>query len=400
MTIKPVGVTFLLLASATWAQAPQQAAAPSNEPVPTETSAEVAPDKPDVPARLGGFDLNLTLFNSSGVFFGAEGYTNTFTLWVAPSFAIGKRLFKNRWLEPLTVSARVPFEFEVVGNDARFRGTGFASPSLLSSPEQLPITQAQQPPTGQIDGPVHQAALLEDTWVAVSHPKLFTLPRAEIVFGAGMRFVLPTSAASRQAGLITAGSIGLFAERELGAFTLNYAVRPTKYFFTRSVPPLNSTPGTFTLNGQQQQTYEPGSTGVGNPNWGVIHGLSVGVKLPKGFALSAMYYLFHISPFHPSVCTVDGVPTADVCTDGKLVGDVRQGAMRTDQWFLAEVEWKNPLFTAGLGISTYRPLENPDGTISQPFFVANRNNYTTVYLSLSASAEELAQYFSHPEKKP
>jgi hypothetical protein len=396
LTNKPVALS-LLLATAAFAQTPGQAAAPSNEPVPSEVTA--APEA-DAPMVLGGFDLHLTIFNSSGVYFGSEGYTNSFTLWLEPSFALGKRIAKGRWLEPLTISARVPFEFEVVGSDPRFRGTGFSSPTLFSNPEQLPITQAQQPSSGQVDGTVHQAALIEDTWLSVSHPKLFTVPKLGVVFGGGLRAVLPTSSSSRNAGLITAGSVGVFAEREFGPVEISYAVRPTKYFFSRPIPAISSTPGTFELNGKQEPTWQPGSTGVPNPDWAIVHGLSVDVKLPKGLSVSATYYLFHVSPNHPSTCTVEGVPTANVCLDGPLVGDVRHDAMRTDQWFLASIDWKTPIVTAGLGLSTYRPLQDTNGKLAQPFFVSNRNNYTTVYLSLTFSAEELAQLIRHPEKKP
>lgn len=389
----------LVLSSAAWAQAPQQAAAPSNEPVPSETATH-APDAADAPARLGGFDLHVTLFDSSGVYFHPESYTNSLTLWLEPTFALGKRLFKGRWLEPLALSARVPFEFELVGADPRFRGTGFSSPSPLTNVEQLPISQVQQPPAGQIDGTTHRVAILEDTWLSLSHPKLFTIPKVGIVVGGGTRWVLPTSIASRNAGLITAGSLGVFVEKELSIFTASYAARPTKYFYTRAVPTFPSTLGTVTVNGKQEPTWQPASTGVPNPDWAVIHGASLDVKLPRGFTVSAMYYLFHVAPLRATSCAVEGAPLANLCVDGALVGPVNPQAMRVDQWFLASVDWKTRVLTASLGLSTYGPLLTPGGKVAQPFFIANSNNYTTVYVSLTASAEELAQLISHPEKKP
>jgi hypothetical protein len=155
-----------------------------------------------------------------------------------------------------------------------------------------------------------------------------------------------------------------------------------------------------TVNGKQEPTWQPASTGIPNPDWAVIHGASLDVKLPKGFTLSAMYYLFHVAPLRASSCAVEGVPLANLCVDGALVGPVNPQAMRVDQWFLASVDWKTPVLTASLGLSTYRPLLTDGGKVAQPFFIANSSNYTTVFLSLTASAEELAQLISHPEKKP
>jgi hypothetical protein len=212
--------------------------------------------------------------------------------------------------------------------------------------------------------------------------------------------VLPTSIASRNAGLITAGSLGAFVEREFGPVTVSYAARPTKYFFTRAVPKIVSNLGPVTINGQDFQPDQVPTTGVPNPDWAVIHGGSIDVKLPKNFSVSAMYYLFHVAPLRSTDCTVPGVPTANVCTSGAMVGPVNPKAMRVDQWFLASLDWKTPILTASLGISTYRPLLGLDGKPAQPFAVASADNYTTLYLSLSASAEDLATLISHPEKKP
>src|SRR5438270_3080588 len=111
--------------------------APSDEPAASESPKSGVAAGADKPARLKGFDLALTIFNSSGVYFGAEGYTNSFTLWLEPSYAIGERFFKGRWLEKLKLGGRFPVEAEVVGNDARFRGTGFGSSALLNAPEAL-----------------------------------------------------------------------------------------------------------------------------------------------------------------------------------------------------------------------------------------------------------------------
>ena len=398
----------VLLPAVALAQAPAPApGAPSDEPVPTESPVAPAPAAAgtpvagastaaaaaDAPATFKGFDLRLTVFSSSGVFFGAEGYTNTLTLWFEPSYALGKQLFAGKFLEPLTVGLRLPLEVELAGTDPRFRGPSFSSSALFGSPEQAVLASAAAQ-NRQIDGTEHRPVVVGDTWLSVSDPKLFVIPRVGIEVGAGARFVLPTSASSRNAGLVTAASLGVFADKQLGPVNLSYAARPTKYFFTRAVPEIHGTSETVLVNGKQETLWRPPSTGVPNPSWGVVHGASVEVELPRHFALSLNYYLLHTAPYRPSQCLVDGTPGADVCRDGPLVGDVRGDAMRVDQWFLASADWRAAFATFSLGVSTFRPLVDPDGKVAQPFFVSNRNNYTTLYLSMVVSAEQLAQAVS------
>ena len=119
----------------------------------------------------------------------------------------------------------------------------------------------------------------------------------------------------------------------------------------------------------------------------------MGIDLPKGFAISLNYFLFNTKPYDlVGGCQVPGVALSDVCADGAKVGDTRPNSWRNEHWFLGSVDYTHSFWELSLGISTYRPLNNPDGKLSQPFAVADRNNYTTFYLSFSARAEAIAQY--------
>jgi hypothetical protein len=405
-------------AGAAVAQAPAAApkaapSSPSDEPTPSEGATDSV--TASGPLRLRGFDLEVSITNSSGVFFGAEGYTNTLSLAFDPSFAIGRRFFEGQWLAPLSVSAHVPVEIDLVGSDPRFRGRGFRSAALIDTPEQAPIARAQVPPSGQVSGTLQDPILLGDTWLGLSHGKLFTIPKAKITFGAGLRAVLPTSNASLNAGLITAASVGVFAEREFGAFTVGYSVRPTKYFFTRTSPPIKALGTPVIVNGREEETWVPPSTGSFNPDWGVIHGLNASVDLPASLSLSASYLLLHVAPLRPNTCAVEGTPGANTCLDGPKVGTLNPNAMHHDHWFTFELDWKPKYVTLALGVSTYRPVMQTTSqprlgeegcataasceaatpkAVSQPFLSFDRNNYTTLYLSITASAEQLAQALS------
>lgn len=364
-----------------------QAAAPSDEPTPQE---KIGVAK-EGPLRLKGFDLELSVVSSSGIYFGAEGYTNSLSFSLDPSFAIGRRFFDGRWLEPLSVNLHLPIEAELTGTDGRFRGRAFASPNLYDTPEQVAIDTPQR----SVSGLNHQPVLLGDLWLGLNHAKLFTIPVVGIQFGAGLRGVLPTSTASRNAGLISAVSLGVTADRAFGPVTVGYSVRPTKYFYSRTSPRIVPLSDTVLVNGKEEPVWRPDSTGVNNPDWGLVHGASVGVDLPKGFGVSVSYLLLHTAPLGTTQCIVENVNT---CTSGRLVGDARGSTLRSDHWFTAEASWKAKLLTVALGLSTYRPVRASDGGYSQPFAVSDRNNYSTVYLSITAGAEQLASAIL--EKKP
>ncbi len=422
MKVTPCAALWMLLAGgAAFAQTPTPspspvqkapAAAPSDEPTPKE-GAEGGITKSG-PLRLRGFDLEVSITNSSGVYFGPEAYTNTLSLAFEPTFAIGRRFFEGRWLEPLTVGVHLPVEIELTGSDPRFRGRGFSTASLIDNPEQVAISQAQTPPPGLISGTRSDPVILGDTWLGLTHGKLFTIPKAKVSFGAGLRAVLPTSSASRNAGLITAASMGVFADRQFGPVNVGYTVRPTKYFFTRSSPQIKALSDTVIVNGKEEPVYHPISTGSFNPDWGIVHGLNAAVDLPLNLGLSASYLLLHVAPLRPGTCEVEGVPTANTCVDGAKVGALNPNAMHHDQWFTFEADWKPKLLTLALGVSTYRPVmqttsqpkQSADGcatptscdvstakAVAQPFLSFDRNNYTTLYLSITVSAEQLAQAF-------
>jgi len=348
--------------------------------------------KADGEPVFSGFDLGLTVFNSSGVYFGPEGFTNSFTFWLEPSYALGARHLRGSWAEPLTLNLRLPLEVEVTGNDARFRSSSFGSPGLLSAPEQVPLRAAAQPaavPFGQVEGTGRVPVLLTDAWLSVVHGKLFSVLGTDV--GGSLRFVLPTSGASRNATLLTAPSFGMFADRSFGPFTVGYALRGVKYLYAQNVPPI--APGansTVVVNGKAEETWRPATTGVPNPSWAVFHGLSAGWSFPHELSVGLMYFLFHTAPGALSGCAVPGVPRADVCADGRALGDVRPGGLVSDQWFLASVDWSPSFWSLSLGLSTDRPWLGEDGKPQQPFFASDRANGTTVYLSLHATAEGLA----------
>lgn len=341
--------------------------------------------------RFGGFDVGLTSFVSSGLFFAPESYTASVTFWIEPSWRFGAKLLKGTWFESMLLAVRLPIEVELAGSDPRFRSSTFVSGSLFSVPEGV---AALAPQVGVVDGTARQPVILGDTWLSLIQGKTLEIPVVGITLANSLRLALPTSLASRNTGFISSLSLGFIFDKSLGPVHLTYVFRPAKYFYESAVSTKARAPSTFILNGRTETTAPPMTTGVANPNFGLINGLSASVELPLGFSISSSYFLFNIMPFPLAPCAVAGVPQANCSEQPKFGGS----QWRNDHWFLASVDWTKGPISLSLGLSTYRSINQLDGKLSQPFIEVNRNNATTLYLSFTTSAEQLVDSLA-PEKK-
>lgn len=349
--------------------------------------------KPTDALHFGGLDLGVSLADVSGLYFHRESYYNVLNLQLDPSFALGRVLAgAESWWAGLTIAARLPFEFELSSSEPGFRGTTFTSRQLYGNPEGIPIAQAQAPGPGQIEGAVRRPVRVNDMWLELAHGKLVTIPGVGVELSASLRGVIPTSSASRNQGLLTAPSLGLGLGRAFGPLELSYDGRFTKYFFTRTSPAIVGAQSTVLVNGKEEPTWRPGSTGTTNPDYGFVQGLTAALHLPKGFGLSVSYFLFHTRPLPLSGCAVPGVELANVCTDGPLVGPVVQNAWRHEQAFAASVDYDPGPFALSLGLATLRGLWASDGKVAQPFVFINAYNYTTVSLTVTSSPETIARF--------
>lgn len=394
----------------------QGVAAPSDDPAPAEGTTTLPKKKEptkDEPAentdrprgsqgfvearggsgelKFGGFDFGFTTFFSSGLYFAPEAYTGSLTFWLEPSWSFGRKFLAGTWFEPMLLSVRLPVEIELTGNDPRFRQPGFSSTPLFTGLEGAALT----PQSGLVDGPARRPVLLGDTWLSLIHGKVFTIPKVGISMAASLRWALPSSISSRNVGFLSSLSLGLIFDKTLGPVHLTYVFRPAKYFYDHASTIVRGESSTVVVNGRAEPTWRPESTGVPNSNFGFINGLSASVELPLGFSASASYFLFNIMPFALNGCSVAGVPAANTCATAGMFGGSQ---WRNDHWFLASVDWSRGPVNLSLGLSTYRPVTETDGKVSQPFIEVNRSNSTTLYLSFSTSAESLISSFTENTK--
>jgi hypothetical protein len=355
-----------------------------------------APEKEEKLHFLG-FDLSVSLADNSGLYFHSESYYNVLSLQLDPSFALGRMVAgKDSWWAPLTLSLRLPIDFELSSSEPAFRGSTFTSTQLYNNPESIPVAEAAAPEAGQIDGLTRRPVRVSDLTLQISHARLVKIPGVGLEVGGNFRLVAPISTLSRNQGLITAPSLGLSIGRELGPFEFGYSGRFTKYFFTRNQPAIVGTQNTVEVNGKLEETWRPASTGVTNPDYGFVQGLELALHLPKGFGLSASYFLFHTKPLPLSGCDAAGVAGSNVCTDGALVGPVVPNQWRHEQAFAASIDYDPGPLTVSLGLATLRGLWASDGKVAQPFVFINAYNYTTVSLTLASSPETIANFL---EKK-
>ena len=355
---------------------------------PTAGAAGVASEEAD--PVLKGFDVSLTIFNSSGVYFRDGGYTNSLTFWVEPSYALGQRFFKNTWFQHLSFNLRLPIEVQLAGNTADFGGTQYApqpegDQAPVYNPETVSITRAPAPRSNPV--------ILRDMFVQLAHTHLFRIPGLGIDVMSSLRAGLPTSTASQNAGFITSlGLAFIFEKRLFDRLSLGYMVRPTKYFFSRTHGGIKRFDAPVYVNGNPEPTLEQNSTTVANADFMILNGVWAALELPKGFGVSLNYFTFNTKPFdNNGGCNPVAVAGVDTCADGAALGNI-QGQWRNEHWFLASVDYHRSFWSLSLGLSTFRPMLTTDRNVSQPFFESNRNNATTIYLSFSASAEGLAGF--------
>lgn len=386
-------MTALLCAALANAQAPESGAttpvSAGTTPVPT-VSAVGAEPKSEGKLHFSGLDLGLAVADNSGLYFHRESYYNVLSVELEPSFALGRvAAGKDSWWAELALSARLTLDFELSSSEPGFRGTTFTRSQLFNAPEGIALAQAG---AGTADGLARRPVRASDLQLQLSHGKLFIIPGLGVEVGGSVRAVAPVSTSSRNLGLITAPSAALSLGRSFGPLEAGYDFRFTKYFYARTAPKVVGETDTFWLNGKQETTWRPDSTGVPNPDYGFIHGVSLALHLPKGFGLSASYLLFLTRPHPTQGCGVPGVPTANLCLDGVEVGAVDKAPWRMEQAFSASVDYDPGPVALSLGLATMRPWRQADGKVAQPFVFINAYNYTTVSLSLSTSPETLARF--------
>jgi hypothetical protein len=358
---------------------------------------------------LYGFGGSLSFYDSSGIT-GPNGdsYENSVAFYIEPIWHVGKLFWKNTFFEKMSIGARLLVSTEITGNEAGYRGQQFNSPQLFDAgvPGAILVNQnatASSVPGQQISG-TGRIWTTSDLWLNVDHPQLYTIPVVDVKIGGNLRGIFPTSLLSRdvglQGGISPAVSFGRsFFKKRL---TVGYTFRFIKYFFENTTQNYNAINQPVVVNGQQVTPYQPSTTGVLNPEWAVWHALNAKVQITKKLDISATYlFISNFTYPNSTNCTVQGVPGANLCTDGQAVGDVigpGQRAQRDAQWFLGSINYDFlDWLSAGIGISTYQPLRKEGLGIANPFLrTVATANLTTIFAGGTFTFEK---FYTHVIKR-
>jgi hypothetical protein len=380
----------------------------------TLTGTEAAPPE----SVLGGFDLELTLSDSTGLNAVGQNYRNELSAYFEPRWAMGRRLFGNSptWSK-LSMSARFVLGRALAGTgDDSFGSTVNSGPLVPCSS----ITPSQD--GGIIDPnqvqrcnpePNNRRFDYSDISVAFGLPRVATIPRVGVSVSTSLRVVIPISPQSRFASLRTALtgsgvlSKGFFKDQ----LRLSYSLGVTKNFHRYTTAGLDpDSPG---IGGELGGNPSSGLAGVGisnlyadpsrvgasgiNTSYSFSNGLSAHLEVFKKWS-GDILYLWTDGFSYGHSCTVEvGGQIVDSCANGSTVAagslsSTESRGHKRGQVFSLTVSYNyQPWLGFSLGLSTWSPRMMPDTSYRQGFISTDYNAFTSVMLSVSTSLEELTK---------
>ncbi len=230
-------------------------------------------------------------------------------------------------------------------------------------------------------------ALLGDFSVATGYANIYTIPVAEIVLGADILVTAPTSKSSLARTKILGIMPGIGMRRSfdlLGGLSVGYRGRfgATLHQHTTSERETPLVPGCI---GSSEGCGAFLSTGVRNSQYQMSHTLNAGLSIYDWLEVGA-YYSFIVSYLY------------DIEKDDPRISHLAQEPQNVRYMSMFEASVTvNPLPYLGvsLGLSTVSPQLAPDSTYYNPLY----NRYTTVFLDMQFSIEDLITQFSGDEGK-
>jgi hypothetical protein len=150
-----------------------------------------------------GLGFEVSVWNSSGLWFGGGAYRNEFGFLLQPNWSIGRTFIGKGPLRTMNLSARFFFNAPVAGFDDSYQ-TGDA-----------PAWSEQQPCALNVDTTLRQQDLPRCPWgrgarradysdlqLTLTNPRIYTVPTLKVHLDPSLVVVLPTSAQSRLQTLV------------------------------------------------------------------------------------------------------------------------------------------------------------------------------------------------------
>jgi hypothetical protein len=376
---------------------------------------------------LGGFDMDLTLSDSSGLNTVGQNYRNELSAYFEPRWAAGKRLFPASavW-HKLSLSGRFVLTRALSGTSDESFGGSVSSGPLTPCSNVIPSSDGGVVDPTQVRRCNPDAASrrtdYSDVWLTAGLPRFATIPRTSVDVSTSLRLALPTSAQSRfqslRFGLTGTGGLG----RDFlgGKLRLIYTLGVTKNFHAYSTPGID--PGGSGAAGEVGGNPSSGLAGTGisnlygdptrvgqsgyNTSFSLANALSAHLELAEKWS-GDILYLWNDGFTYGHDCMVGLAPelSVDSCQTGAAVAGASHSSVESRGHKRAQVFWVTasyafrPWLNFSLAWVTWAPREKPDTSYRQPFISVDYNAFTSVMLSATTSLEEVARRWRGPSAR-
>jgi hypothetical protein len=372
------------------------------------------PGKDEAP-RLGGFDLDFTVSDSSGLNAVGQNYRNELSLYFEPRWSVGKVWLPNAGVwSKLAVSGRFVLTGALAGT-----GTEYFGSEIRSEPQGTCSNIVPSPDGGVVDprqvgycNPRAAGRRLDysDVWLTAGVPRLVTIPRVKLDVPASLRVILPLSAQSRfqtlRFGLTaTSGLARAFLADKLrisftGGFTKNFHA-----YSTPGLEPAGITAGETGGNassplegvGISNLYADPARVGTSgyNTSFSLSNALSARYEFNGRWNADVLYmWVDGFTYGHRClVAVVDGA--VDSCRTGAEVAaasgsEVTGRGHKRSQVFWVTVAYQvRPWLGLSLAWVNWAPRMMPDSSYRQGFISTDYNAFTSVMLSASTSLDQI-----------
>jgi hypothetical protein len=417
------GVLAVAMAMAGWLAATPAFAATTS----ASASATGQVDTGAAESRMHGFDLSLSISDSTGLNAVGQNYRNELGLSIEPRWSVGKVYLKDKGvLSKLTLTGRFVLNRAFAGTSDEGFGTEVNDGPNGGCSNLVPSENGGviDPRQVQYCNPKANSRRTDysDISLGASLPKVATIPRIKVDVSPGLRLGIPISKQSRFSSLrLGTGASVAFGRTFLGdKLRAGYSFGFTKNFHKYSTAGLDadSTGGTAAEAGGNP--YSPVS-GVGtsnlyatpdrvgmtgfNTSFSFSNSISASYKINDSWSVDGLYmWTDGFSYGHTCEITVEGV-TQNTCDRGMDVAaasgsDTTSRGHRKGQvlWLTASYDWR-PWLGFSLAWATWAPRLKPDSSFRQGLISTDYNSFTSVILSASTSLDEVLKAVGHDPKR-
>lgn len=395
---------MFLVARPGWSNSDSEENIPATEEENSEVEVKEEVDTTKTEKPLwNGFTANIGLSSNHVLNAEPENVNWVTSYSIRAGWKMGRVLFpENKHLKPLSLSASFSLSNEIMGNDPRYRSQYFndtelytnnlsylgVSDSILNRSEAENLDRRVSGTQRRID--------YSDINIKLSHGSLFTIPTAEIKVSGTTGFLIPTSLTSQNVGLNTKWDTSLNFARSFKVggqdLSVSYGLTFTYYFYKYKTAYIQHLGDPVLVNGVPTDTISNESVSRTN-EFGFTNMFSVSYDITSKIGVSMSYGLLTLRTHQFDNCNYI-TPSGEVIDVCQTTNDVRgydpgSRGRRDFQMFSAGVSY-NPLdyLSFDLSLNTFTPQRKPNSTdYQQPFLSFNRNNYSSLMLSLNYSLD-------------